>query len=654
MPKARGRGFKSRKHEDDVQEAQEEYFDESLVEDRHDKNLPFFGILDRTELEYFKTTESTLAANVFDTNEMRSAFINGVLSEAKGKELKLVTNAICSKLVERLILHASDAQLLRIFTAFNGHFADLAKHKYSSHCLETLLVQAAALVEREMRTDPQELYPADNVEFEEIHTTMTSQVLFMFNELLPHIKDLSQNAYGSHVVRILLLVFSGSELPTSGSTLRSKKSNALRSKIAIDSTTNQENNNDIRKHTVPAEFSEALDQALSALCGDLDVDSARKACIDKIMSPVMQVIISIETKMQNGNGTVINLIFGQPGDKEKNSSESGFVEYLLTDAVGVYFFESVAKDLSAKRLQRLYNLYMRDRLTKLINRDCANYIFPVLLDRLKTDDRRAIIDVVIDNMGSLIETSKFVLIRAGLAACKPGHYREKEFETKLLEAINTSGDKSFLANALKTTDEQIVKEANLPSWSKETPDEMLKPRAKFVQELVKSNTQFLNAAAASLESMTPETLVSLAKHSILCHVMEAILSPKVAPIPRKKIMNKLVGQITELAKNVYGSHQIDQLWRFAYQQKHLREQIALELAASENDLKSSMYGRIVWRNWHMDKYTRQRSQWWSIVNAQETKIKEEIGAVDNKPAAGPGKITKKHQHRSKPYDKSKK
>ena len=108
----------------------------------------FFGLVDSNELDYFKQAESTLNINAFDSDEDRQGFINSVLEEAQGKELKLVTNQICSKLMERLILFANNKQLKKIFKQFLNHFVSLAFHKYSSHVLETLLVRSAALIEK--------------------------------------------------------------------------------------------------------------------------------------------------------------------------------------------------------------------------------------------------------------------------------------------------------------------------------------------------------------------------------------------------------------------------------------------------------------------------------------------------------------------------
>ena len=57
----------------------------------------FYGVLDTAELEYFKQAESTLAIDTFETPDEKYQFINSVIEESKGKELKLATSQICSK-----------------------------------------------------------------------------------------------------------------------------------------------------------------------------------------------------------------------------------------------------------------------------------------------------------------------------------------------------------------------------------------------------------------------------------------------------------------------------------------------------------------------------------------------------------------------------
>lgn len=82
------------------------------------KNKAPFGLVDEQELEYFKQAESTLTVDAFGSSEERRGFVSSVFEESKGKELKLVTNHICSRLIERLILLANDRQVLDLLRHF--------------------------------------------------------------------------------------------------------------------------------------------------------------------------------------------------------------------------------------------------------------------------------------------------------------------------------------------------------------------------------------------------------------------------------------------------------------------------------------------------------------------------------------------------------
>ena len=239
QPKVRGRRAEKKSKEVNTQPEDYSPNDRSELEENDDKvelnpalKTTFFGLVDSNEIDYFKQAESTLNVNAFDNDEEREGFIRSVLEEARGKELKLVTNQICSKLMERLVLFATDRQLKNIFRQFSGHFVALAHHKYSSHVLETLLVRAAALIEKELVNDfkqdegeVDDEISQDNDREDEAVVSMETLFVKMLDEFNPHLKTMVDHQYSSHVLRLLILIIAGKELPsttTSNSTLRSK------------------------------------------------------------------------------------------------------------------------------------------------------------------------------------------------------------------------------------------------------------------------------------------------------------------------------------------------------------------------------------------------------------------------------------------------
>lgn len=94
-------------------------------EDEYNQNtgpgdLPFYGLLDDDEQEYFKQADSMLELNQFTDPEERDLFLENVYKEASGKELKIANSQSCSRLMERLILLSSPGQLKALFQNFSG------------------------------------------------------------------------------------------------------------------------------------------------------------------------------------------------------------------------------------------------------------------------------------------------------------------------------------------------------------------------------------------------------------------------------------------------------------------------------------------------------------------------------------------------------
>ena len=83
-------------------------------------DLPFYGLLDEDEQEYFKRADSMLELNQFANPDERNLFLANVYKEASGKELKIANSQSCSRLMERLILLSTPDQLKNLFQKFSG------------------------------------------------------------------------------------------------------------------------------------------------------------------------------------------------------------------------------------------------------------------------------------------------------------------------------------------------------------------------------------------------------------------------------------------------------------------------------------------------------------------------------------------------------
>ena len=91
----------------------------------HPGDMPFYGMLDEQEQEYFRSADEMLELNQFSSPEDREQFLNSVYKEAEGKELKMANSQSCSRLMERLIQLSNAAQLKALFQKFSGPYVQL-------------------------------------------------------------------------------------------------------------------------------------------------------------------------------------------------------------------------------------------------------------------------------------------------------------------------------------------------------------------------------------------------------------------------------------------------------------------------------------------------------------------------------------------------
>lgn len=583
------------------------------------KQMPFFGFLDDQEAEYFKTAESTLAVDAFGSPEEKLGFISGLLDEARGKELKLVTNQICSKLMERLILLANDEQIRALFEVFAGYFVDLSRHKFSSHCVETLLVRGAALVEKEV-LDPN--FDGDSEE------SMEKRFLTLANDMKDYIQDLISNPYASHVIRVLLLILGGQTLPSptssegNSSVLRSKKSRTARRNIEIKDA------EDERAYQIPGKFHDALETIVTGFNGRLKPTAARELAIGQVSSPVVQLLIDSEATTSESR-PLLNTIFADTEDRD--SSEEAFVEHLLSDAVGSHFLQNVLQKAPEAFVERLYRLYMSQRVQKLVRRDYAGFVIETCMQRLPEEDVHHIIDTAIGEIPYLVENNNLSMVRILLTRAAAANYKATEVADAVLKTFNTdSTDPRLLQKVLQLDEKNPYKPHEASSTGLH--------RCLVLQQLVEASPDVLAQAFMGLNSGDVD-IIKMAKHQSYSRLLEKLLRPSINTIERRKFLNKINGQCVDLARDPFASHVMDRLWNFSYKMNNFREKIANELVA-DDDLKENTYGKAVWRNWSLDKFLRRKSDWWVILHSTDdalAKEYEELGTpLDAKSLAQAG------------------
>lgn len=592
-----------------------------------DEPPAFFGLVDSNELTYFHQAEQTLNLNTFSTPEERAMFVSSVFQESRGKELKLVTNQICSKLMERLILDSTLPQVHQLFNSFKGKFYQLSKQKFSSHVLETFLVRCASYLEKEILSNGfQEEYEDVEDASEAITLSMEEMFIQIIEEFKPHFNKMMLDKYASHVLRLLLLIITGKELPSSvesNSILRSKKSKIARKMIEI------KDSDDYKKNfQVPSSFKDQLKEILTTINSSQNCESFRELAINPIASPVIQLLIQLEGIVDK-NRTIWSTIFNgdnELADFKDRSKESAFIEYLLSNNIGSHFLENAIVNQKTKSIERIYHSYIQDRIPKLAKRETTGiYVIQCLMEKLKNKQQLEILDQLIPIINELIVNNIDIGVKIIDCSIRNDNYEKTQIVDKFIEFFNkgSSDENNLLENILK------LETSTLCSTKDDWPTSEERRRAIFYEKLMEFDSEkVLEITIDNLLSLDDEILLKFCKHGVFSHIIEKVLQLRdFIPLPKRKVLlNRLLGSnstnLVDLACNSTGSHIVDSLWSFTFKLNMFKERIAKALFEHKDTIKSTIYGRMVWKNWNMEKYCRKFNDWkWDIK--EEEKIYNE-------------------------------
>ncbi|PWY69767.1 ARM repeat-containing protein [Aspergillus heteromorphus CBS 117.55] len=595
---------------DDGQEGQENFAS---------GDMPFYGLLDPEEQEYFSRANEVLELNQFGDAEERSVFIESVYKEADGKELKIACSQSCSRLMEKMISMSDMRQIRRLFNKFIGHFLHLVQHRFASHCCETLFINAApGLMEKAPKPKKNKNEDEDE-EDPEPELSLTEMFMAVIQELEGNWGYLLTERFASHTIRVLLLVLAGEpvDLSLTESIVASRKKE--RHGLATDT---QEENPVAKKRSVPESFEATLKKIMQDMVSGIDDTYLRALATHPVGNPVLQVLLYLElshfgkSSAKDSKSVLRRLV---PNDEFEEGTESTiFVRGLLYDPVGSRLLETIVRYMPGKPFKGLYKNFMRDQLRSLSRNITAGYVVLRVLERLGKDDLENAVELLVPQIPNLIERSRVIVPKTLIERC-------------ITRGVNTAP----IARALESSyDSDPAKRLSQMLWLEGAPQEDAEGEQKpnefgsdsnanpkpntgaklhsslFVQTMLTAPGPVSGLVYSSLLAQSSESLVELAKDSTTSHVLQKALTLPTSTLQfRRQFAVRFTGQLTDLALDSSGSHLVDALWPATKDLFFVKERMAQELAQNEMALRDSFVGRAVWRNWAMDLYKRRRGEW---------------------------------------------
>lgn len=606
----------------------------------------FFGMLSDQEQEYFRSVDEMLDIDDFPSQEERDMYLANVFVEAQGKELKLACSQSCSRLMERLILMSNTRQKKKLFEQFASHFLALIQHRFASHCCETLFLQSAPIVTRELSGERDDA----PVEGEEADSqplpSMEELFLLTLDELEGQLGYLLTDRFASHTLRVFLIILSGRPLEQSAtkSLIHSKK----KEKISAPWTSNAGLDSHSGIRAVPSSFTAASKKIIADSTDGMDATALRVLACHPTGNPVLQLLleldISLNSKLETqkeakGEGETVveatpaeerllwRLLPGAPASfKEPSSPATEFINTMTYDPIGSRLLETLVTNCPGKLFKVMYKAILSDRIQSLARNDIASYPAIRILSRLGKEDLVVAVKKILPEMPKLVSLSRFNVIKALFERC---NIREAHSEvTAILRALTSAcgGDIKSLVPKLCIPEKD--EQANKPAQQSLTKNQsaLVSAGAHLVTTMLSIRGSTSNAIQSSLVSLQPEVLMNLATSSgPTAHVlMSAFSTASQNKAFHKVLVAAMMRDVMGLALSPHGSKVLSAIITIPSKSDginlafHLKEQIMNTLGEHEQELRDSFEGRRVWKAWSGDLWKTRSRDWISWAKEVDT------------------------------------
>ncbi|KAF3763859.1 hypothetical protein M406DRAFT_95399 [Cryphonectria parasitica EP155] len=615
----------------------------------------FFGMLADEEQEYFRSADEKLETNDFDSDEDRGYFLQSLYREAVGKELKLASSQSCSRLMERLILLSNTKQKKRLFEAFAGHFVTLVTHRFASHCCEKLFIQSAPVVSRELggmeeegEEEGQGQEGEGEAEEQAPKALMEELFLLTLDELEEHLSYLLSDKFGSHALRVLLVVLSGRPLEqvSTKSLLQSKKKEHITVQGASADTA--EMNAHVR--VVPDSFSLAVQKILEDTTVSMDTTALRVLATHPTGNPVLQLLLELDMSL-NGKDKekkdqllILKLLPGAPDSLADNATPaSDFVNSMMYDPVGSRLLETIIAHAPAKIFKALNLHFFSPRIQTYVRNDIACYPAIKALSRMSKDDLKEAVQKIVPEMPKLVAAKRLNVLKALFDRCQVRQTGE-ELDT-LLEALCTAyGSADGAALVPKLCGLETEAEADKEQKKFQPSLQTEKQKAAAISHGCQLATTLLHIPGApakaiqmSLLSLSGDQLFHLATSTTpsMIVIKTALSSPAQTPNFHKALVTKLAPKAIDLAHSQIGHNVVNAIVSIPSKARptsnaqtgvvpfHVKETMMTTLAGNEKQLRETWTGRSVWRTWKGDQWKFRRSDWIRYAKEVDPQVSSE-------------------------------
>ena len=360
---------------------------------------------------------------------------------------------------------------------------------------------------------------------------------------------------------------------------------------------------------------------VSGTIAGLDTNFLRALATHPIGNPVLQLLLALElsqsgkVKARDEKSLFRRLL---PDDALlEGTTSASFLKGLLFDPVGSRLMEALIQFAPGKEFKAIYRAIFHEKFLSLVKNEAASFVVARVMERLNAEDLRSTAEEICPVISLLMERSRTSTIKTLIERCVVRGVDTQPIADALVS--NEEGNRlNVLLRMLKlhNTDGEALSHQRKAQLDAQDVGKL--HGSLLAQSMLEAPGPLRDLVMDALLDMKTPILLETAKDRSATYVVQRTLTctGKTQAL-RRKIIQKLMVHITELAIDPIASHVVDIFWSATRDLVFMRERIAAELKQSEPALRESFSGRAVWRNWMMDLYTRRKIDWISRAKDAE-------------------------------------
>ena len=460
----------------------------------------------------------------------------------------------------------------------------------------------------------------------DVYVSMENLFLYTINELEGNLGYLMTDQFASHPLRVLLVVLSGMPLATADSTslLQSKKKEHV--SITGGKAAHNEGMNESR--TVPDSFYAAVDKMIAGTVAGLDKSNLRALAMHHIANPVLQLLLELELTMsgkqcfKDPKSLFRKLL---PDDSLEEGTEStSFINGLIYDTIGSRLLEVIVTHAPGNIFKALYRSSFGEKLGTLAKNEIAAFVVIRIIERLNKEELQSAVDQLSPHIETLIKRSRTSVIKTLIRRCRIRQTDTQPISAALVKAFGEEPSERLMT-MLKVSAQPADDMAEDRRKQLEAQDSTKAHGSLLAQCMLDSPGPLRELITDGLLAMETPMLLNMAKDRTASRVLQnALTCSEQSQKFRRVLIPHFYSHIANLAVDAVASHVVDSLWYASEGLIFIREKIAEKLAQNEFQLRTSIPGRAVWRNWKMDVYKTRRKEWLNSAKGADGPTKTSI------------------------------